>query len=220
MNKSAHLDAQCKQKGIIDPKIIIGGIVVLVVIFFVATGNFKFSASVKDSNKPASNAEEQPTPEVKSKPKTYQNEANGFSLEYPENWNIKENPSKEYLVAFYSPKENSSDDYTEFLGIKAVDIPSKSDSTLLEIADLWENQTRDASKDTAFSVTDRKSASVSGAEAKDIEYSAKFEGEDMKGMVRITLNAGKAYIFQYNAKANAYDKFLPDVESILDSVKF
>ena len=42
----------------------------------------------------------------------------------------------------------------------------------------------------------------------------------MKGVVRITLNADKAYIFQYNARANAYDKFLPDIEAILASVKF
>lgn len=208
------------QQGVISPPVIIGGIIAIVVIFLITTGSFKFSGSVKDSNKPAGNTEEQSASETKSKPKTYQNEASGFSLEYPENWSIKENPSKEYVVAFYSPKENSSDDYTEFLGIKVIDTSSKPNVTVLEIADLWENQTRDASKSDAFTVVDRKSASVSGAEARDVEYTAKFEEEDMKGVVRITLNASKAYVFQYNAKANAYDKYLPDIEAILASVKF
>ena len=207
------------QKGIIDPKIIIGGIVILVVIFFVTTGNFKFSAS-KDKTSQQSVETKQPTSAPQPKPKTYQNETNGFSLEYPENWIIKENPSKEYIVAFYSPKENSSDDYTEFLGIKVIDTSSKPNTTLLELADLWENQTRDASKEDAFKVLERKSSTVGSVDARDIEYSAKFEDEDMKGVVRITLNADKAYIFQYNARANAYDKFLPDIEAILASVKF
>ena len=101
-----------------------------------------------------------------------------------------------------------------------IDTSSKPNTTLLELADLWENQTRDASKEDAFKVLERKSSTVGSVDARDIEYSAKFEDEDMKGVVRITLNADKAYIFQYNARANAYDKFLPDIEAILASVKF
>lgn len=220
MKESAHFDyAQCKQKGIIDPKIIIGGIIALVVIFFIATGNFKFSTSVnKNANKPSSQENQQPTQVPQSKPKSYQNEKYGITLEYPESWSLKESSSAVYIATFLSPKESSSDNFSEFLGIKVVDTTSKPNITLQEVADLWENQTKSASTSEAFVVADRKSSTLSGEEAKDIEYTAKIDDINAKGMVRIVLKNNKAYIFQYNAEATSYDKYLPDIETILASV--
>lgn len=208
------------QKGIIDPKIIIGGIIALVVIFFIATGSFKFSASVKPNpNQPSKQQEQQtPTPAPESKPKTYQNETNGISLEYPASWSLKENPAKSYIAGFFSPKEGNSDNYLESLGLKAVDISSQPNITLQEAADLFENQTKQDEK--SFVVSDRKSSTVAGENAKDIIYTFKNKGDNGKGMARITLKNKKAYIFQYNALEKDYDKYLPDIETILTSVKF
>ncbi len=215
MKKSAHSAAGRDQKGVISLPVIIGGIVVLVVIFLIATGSFKFSASVKPNNnqsytQPAS----QPTSDPVSKPKTYQSEANGISLEYPASWSLKENPTSGYIAVFSSPKEGGNND----LGLKVVDISSKPTVTLQEIADLWENQTKAA--EPSFAVTDRKTTSLAGEDAKEIVYNFKTNQVSGKGMTKITLKNKKAYIFQYNAGEKSYDKFLPDVEAILASVKF
>lgn len=221
MKKSAHFDCtQCKQQGIIDPKIIIGGIVVLVVVFFIATGSFKFSASVKpNSNQPSNKQGQTTTQQPQTKPKTYQSEKYRFALEYPSSWSLKENPSPSYVAGFFSPEEFNSDNYKENILVRVVDVSTQPIITLQEAADLWENQTKEE-EGNDFNVTNRKSATIDGEDAKDIEYTAKSEGEDIKGFARVILKNNNAYIFQYNALADTYDKYLPDIEAILTSVKF
>lgn len=218
MNVPAHFGcAQYKQRGFVDPKIIIGGIVVLVVIFFIATGSFKFSASVNKNNNKSQDQTSSPAPQ--SKPKSYQNEKYEFNLEYPASWSLKENPSPSYVTGFFSPEESRSDSYKENLLVRVVDISTQPKITLQEAADLWENQTKKEEGDD-FNITDRKSSKIDEENAKDIEYTAKFEGESIQGFVRVTLKNNKAYIFQYNALEKDYEKYLPDIEAILSSVKF
>lgn len=212
MKKSAQL-------GVISPPLIIGGIIVLVVIFFIATGSFKFSASVnKNTSKPASQEQQAASPAEEPKPKSYQNEANGISLEYPATWSLKENPKTGYIAGFFSPKEGSNDSYIESLGLKVVATSSQPNVTLQELADAWENQTKKA--ESTFVVSERKSSTVAGEDAKDITYTFKEKTDSGKGMIRITLKNKKAYVFQYNAAEKDYDKYLPDIETILASVKF
>lgn len=210
------------QKGIIDPKIVVGGIIAAVVIFFLATGNFKFSASVKDNSTQEATQEitqeEQSTPQPTAKPKTYQSEKYEISLEYPASWSLKENPAPTYIAGFFTPKEGNDDNYIESLGVKAIDISSQPNITLQEITDLFENQTK-KSEDT-FVVIDRQSSTIAGEDTKDLIYTFKDKDNNGKGIARITLKNKTAYIFQYNALESDYDKYLPTVETILASVKF
>lgn len=209
------------QRGVIDPKIIVGGIVVLVVIFFLSAGKFKFSASRSDqpsSSQKAEQKEEQTEqPQATSVPKEYKSDQYKFSLQYPENWNVKE-AQGQYVASFFSPEESSSDKYREFLGVKAVSTASKPDITLQEAADLWETQTKKESTANNFTVMDRKSSTVSGLGAKDIVYTVDIKGIPAKGFVRIVLTDSNVYIFQYFAETDKYEKFLPDIEGIISSV--
>ena len=134
------------QQGIIDPKIIIGGVIALVVIFFIATGSFKFSASIKKPDQTASsNATQesrQTEPAPQAKPKAYQSEKYAFNLEYPASWSLKENPSAAFVAGFFSPEESNSDGYRENLLVRVADISKQPKMTLQEAADLWENDTK------------------------------------------------------------------------------
>lgn len=206
------------QKGMVDPKIVIGGIIILVVIFFLATGNFKFSASRNDQPSPQ---KEQQTekPQAPSVPKSYQSDQYKFSLKYPENWNVKEAQGP-YVAAFLSPEESSSDKYRELLGVKAVSTASEPDITLKEAADLWETQTTKESTADNFKIVERKSSTVSGIEAKDIVYTVDIDNIPAKGFVRVTKTNDNIYIFQYFAETDKYEKYLPDIEGIISSVTF
>lgn len=222
MQKSAQIKPFFNQRGIIDPKLIIGGIVILVIIFFIATGSFKFSASVKNPNQSAySDTKEAKQPEStpQSKPKTYQSEKYGFNLEYPSSWTLKENPTASFVTGFFSPEESGSDSYRENLLVRVVDISKQPKMTLQEAADLWENDTEKAEGNN-FTVTDRKSATLAGEDAKDIIFDIKTKDVDGHGLIRITLKNNKAYIFQFNALKTTYDKYLSNIEAILASVKF
>ncbi|MBI4035924.1 hypothetical protein HY383_03160 [Candidatus Daviesbacteria bacterium] len=208
------------QKGIVDPKIIIGGIIVLVVIFFLATGNFKFSASRSNQASPqkAEQKDEQSEQaQTASVPKSYQSSQYKFSLQYPENWSVKE-AQGQYVAAFFSPEESSSDKYREFLGVKAISTSAKPNITLQEATDLWEEQTKKESTANNFKIIDRKSSTVSAIEAKDLVYTVDIEGIPAKGFVRIVLTDSNIYIFQYFAETDKYEKYLSDIEGIISSV--
>lgn len=214
--------AQHKQSGVISPIIIVVVVIIAIIIAIsIASGAFKFSGSVsKNDNQPSSGESGVAVEELSvSKNKTYANSASGISLEYPEAWNIKEGVGG-FVASFHSPQEGGNDGYTEYLGFKVIDTSSKPEYTVATIADLWESQTKKETKgDAAFTVTDRKSSTVAGNEAKDIEYTFKFDDLALKGLTRVTLVNGKAYIFQYYAAEGDYNKYLPSVESILSSVK-
>ncbi len=209
MIKLVNKAAQDNQKGIIDPKIIIGGVIALVVVFFLATGSFKGSISRNDQTTSPGAAP--------SEPKSYQSEQYKFSLEYPGEWSYKE-AQGQYVAAFFSPEESSSDSYREFLGVKVISTSSKPDISLQEAADLWEEQTVAESTANNFQVVDRKTVTISGEEAREIIYTVDIKNIPAKGFVKITIANGNIYIFQYFAEADKYDKYLPDVESILSSV--
>lgn len=203
------------QKGIIDPKIIIGGIVALAVIFILATGSFKFSVS---PTKESSQTEQ--TQSTKPETKTYQNSQYGFSLEYPVDWDVKEG-QQGYVADFVSPDESAFDKYSEFLGVKVVSLASQPDVTVQQAAEAWEQQTVDAtSTDSNLKIVDRKSSTVGGNEAKTIVYTLNINNLPIKGSATITLKNNNGYIFQYYAEREKYDKYLPDIEAILSSVSF
>lgn len=218
---------QCQQKGFFDPKIIIGGVIALIIIFFLATGSFKFSASINPNksttpisqeNASQENPRQETTPQPTSKPKTYQNDANGFSLEYPANWELKENPAQGYIAGVISPKESTSDTYQENLLIKAISTSSQPNITLQQLADSWENQTTKA--ESSLTIIDRKDTTLGGGETKSFTYTFKSEGDSGKGMAQITLKNNKAYVFQFNALEKDFNNYLPTIETILSTVKF
>lgn len=204
------------QRGVIDPKIIIGGIILLVVIFILATGKFKFTASRSDQSSSSPTESQTEQPKATSAPKSYQNNQYKFSLQYPASWNVKE-AQGQYIAAFFSPEESSSDKYREFLGIKTVSTSPKPDITLQEATDLWETQTTKESTANNFKVIERKSSTVSGLEAKDLIYTVDIENISAKGFVKVVLTKSNIYIFQYFAETEKYEKYLPDIESIISS---
>jgi len=221
MIKLVNKTPQDNQKGIIDPKLIIGGVIVLIIIFFLATGSFKFSAS--RTGQPSSQVDIQTEPKQQeetaapSAPKSYQSEQYEFNLEYPGEWSYKE-AQGQYVAAFFSPEESSSDNYREFLGVKVISISSKPNIGLQEAADLWEEQTVKESTADNFQVVDRETVTISGEEAREIIYTVDIDNIPAKGFVRITLANNNIYIFQYFAETDKYEKFLPGVESIISSV--
>lgn len=213
MNKfSARFE--CKQKGIVDPKIIIGGIVVLAILFFLFTGKFKFSASRTDQ--PQAQQNESPQ-EEKVEPKDYQNVDKKIKLKYPGNWELKEN-SDGYNAIFMSPLESSSDKYREFVALKVVSTENYPNLTLDEIVQTWEKETAEQTTNSDYKIVERNPSTVSGNDAKDLVYEITVKNLPAKTLVRITMANDNAYIFKYYAEADKYDATLPQAEEIFSSI--
>ncbi|MDP3973756.1 MAG: PsbP-related protein [Candidatus Daviesbacteria bacterium] len=218
MNKSARFD-----KGVIDPKLIIGAVVIgAIVVFFIATGNFKFSASV--NNQQASTSSQSSTETSSSqkeepsvpKTKTYTNSTYGLSLEYPEGWSMRENPAAGIVVAFGSPKESSDDKFVDNVNVSFTDLSSKGDLTLEQLTDAWLKETESAPD---FNLLDRKSTSTAGEAAEQLVYSYNSKGMDTKGMVVITKKGEMAYIVTYTAEQTSYDNFVDAANTVVTSLR-
>ena len=219
VNKSAHSD-----KGVIDPKLIIGAVVIgAIVVFFIATGNFKFSASVNNqqtsTSSQTSTETSTPTKEEPSAPKTktYTNSTYGLSLEYPEDWSMKENPATGIVVAFGSPKESSDDKFVDNVNVSFTNLSSKDALTLDQLADAWLKETENSAP--TFKLLDRQHTSVAGETAEQLVYSFSNKGMDMKGMVVITMKNKMAYIVTYSAEEGSYDKFVDAANTMVSSLK-
>lgn len=197
------------QKGVIDPKLIIGGVIVIIVVavFFVATGNLKFSGSIGDK---------QTSTTPSSTTKTYENQTYGMKLEYPEGWSIKESPAAGIIVAFGSPKESSNDKFVDNVNISNADLSSKPNVTLTQLADSWLKQTGSA---LSFKLQDRKSTTLAGEAAEQLVYTFNNNGVDVKGIVTITMKNNMAYIVTYTAEQTSYDKFVSAANTIATSLQ-
>lgn len=222
---SAHFD---KQKGVVNPVlIVVGGIILIVVVISIASGalktNFKVSkndgysaeqqvAPPKDSQKPKSE-------EPQSQLKDYKNKNEGLSLQYPADWSIKENPAAGVIVAFGSPKESSSDTFVDNVNVSISDLSSKPDTTLNEVADLWQKQTEEDLSGGTFKLSEIKPATLADQDAKRMVYTYSLKGQDIKGMVVITLKDKKAYIVTYTAERTSYDKFENAANTIVSSLQ-
>lgn len=105
--KSAQIRRnQAKEKGLAKPLVIIGVVIVGLIVFFAATGSFKFEASV------GNNKNQQVTPETTETEtesatgksdtsvssnvvwETFKSDQYGYTVRIPEGWKVTDNPSE------------------------------------------------------------------------------------------------------------------------------
>ena len=198
------------QRGFVSPVlIIIGSVVVLAIIFFVATGSFKFDASI---DKPAQVSQDQSAAE---EPKTFEKE--GVSFNYPGDWQFQDSGAG--LGGFLSPKEGSNDIFQENVIVHKVDVSVKPDITLKEVVDsvIRENE-EDFASSGSFELVDRSSVSLGGIEAEKVTYLASDANiTSGKAMSVVALKDNFAYVINYTAEEKSFDKFLDGVELIISS---
>lgn len=230
MIESVKISAQTKsglaQKGVVNPVLIaVGGIIVVIIAISVASGALKFEGSIsKTSDKPQTTSEtpskqpDEPKEESAASTKTYNK--SGISVDYPEGWIVRENPSAGVIVAFGSPKESEADTFVDNVNVSTSDLSSKADITLDQVATLWQKQTEeDMAAGGTFKVLETKSDQLVGEDAKRLIYTYSKEGIDIKGMVVIALKDKKAYIVTYTAEEKSFDKFLNVANTIVSSLQ-
>ena len=186
----------------IVPIVVIVGILVLLVIFFIKTGALTFSGGISKTG---------------TKPKAFQSE--GITLEYPSDWSEAETTPEGFVIAFMSPKENDDDRFTENFNIRKVDLSSTPEITLKEVADLWFAQSKEEFSGSDFSLIERSPFEVAGLPAEKFVISINYQGMDSRLMVAIVLKEGTAYVTTYTAETGSYDKFLPGIDSLLSSME-
>lgn len=215
------------QRGVISPILIGVGVVVLLIIFFSATGILKTNFKVSRNDQyqpeqqvaPPKDSQKSESEEPQSQLKSYSNKNEGLRLQYPADWSIKENPAAGVIVAFGSPKESSSDTFVDNVNVSVADLSSKPDTTLNEVSDLWQKQTEADLPAGAFKLSEIKPAKLAEQDAKQMVYTYSKEGKDIKGMVVIALKDKKVYIVTYTAEKASYDNFEDAANTIVSSLQ-
>jgi YVTN family beta-propeller protein len=145
---------------------------------------------------------------------TYTNSGFGITMQYPSKW--QESEEGKNNVRFSSLLESRSDNFRENLFIQI--LPSENtplDNKVSEdIGKYRQNLTV-----TDFNITDSRTTSLLGNDARKIEYQYKYGPNFFKAMQLWTIISDKVYVIKYTAELNKYSTYLPIIREIIKSLK-
>jgi len=157
--------------------------------------------------------------------KTYENPKFGLTVSYPPTWSVDElrkdpvAPSNNTMVAiFKSPAEGQNDKYLENV-IVNIQGP-RSDIASLEQYAANSLKAFGNMSDT-IKISKSGKDTLAGLPAQQLEYtSTGIQGLNLKKMQVFTVvNNNTAYVVTFGAEESQYEKYLPDVEKMINSIK-
>lgn len=146
---------------------------------------------------------------------SYNNSAQKLRIQYPRTWTKKEQ-SAGALVVFLSPKENSSDKFQESLGLVVRNLPVQ----ILSLDQMTELTLQHLKRSiTDFNLVSSNSINLANGPARQIVYTGKREGVNVKCMLVSTLKDNRMYVIVYTAETGKYPNFLSTVQQMLNSFR-
>lgn len=222
--------SQYKQKGVINP-IVIGGVIVLgIIVFLAASGSFKFSASIKtddqaqkqvepESSEPQSTPTLSPTPEpapaVKLNSEPFSDSKLKFSISYPEGWQVKQQSTSVNFYLQSKTKANGGAD--ALLTISSVSAGEYKDTKLSTIGDLHKVQIKKNFGEVNF--TGEKDSKVAGLDAYEMEFTGTLSGESVKAKYYIVSYSSYLYSLIAIASDKTWDANQDVFKASLDTFK-
>jgi hypothetical protein len=148
--------------------------------------------------------------------KKYESSSQGFEMKYPSEWEIEEDPSVSVAVMLFSGLEGEDDTFVENANVVVQDLAGTGitldDYTSLNLEQL-------DTVITGYEEVSQGPATLSGNDAHRLVYTGIQGKLNLKFMQVWTIKDEKAYIFTYVASEDKYDKYLSDVEKMVESFK-
>lgn len=141
-----------------------------------------------------------------------------INIKTPSEWTLKENPEQGTQAIFFSAKEGNDDKFIENVSVQVSDLSAKPDVVLSEVVKAWSDRSL-SDYPNSFKITAQENTALDGIEAVRMTYLLSDGASPLKGMSTISLKDGRAYVISYAAEEKSYDKFLPDVEKLINSIK-
>ncbi len=214
------------QRGVINP-LLIGGVVVLgIIVFLVSSGALKFSGSVKIDDKNKSQTESQvsqPTPkptekpksEVKFNPEPFTDSKLGFSISYPEGW--KPN-SATTNATFYKPSDTKGEGKADALiTIFSASIGEYKDTKLATIADLHKVQLKKQFSDVNF--IKEGEIKIGDQDAYEMEFTGVMGGENMHGRYMVLTSSTNLYAILGGANTGIWNDLKDTINASIQTFK-
>ena len=151
--------------------------------------------------------------------KIYENPDFGLKIQYPSDWEVKENPNEYVVVGFTSPLESQSDVWKDYFvvsveGISGISLDEYVESSLnsLESVNLqYGLETKDIKSEPTV---------ISENAARKITYTLEGEGSPKLSEDRfITKKGDFAYSITFTVEFEKYDQYLPVIQDVIDSIE-
>jgi len=143
---------------------------------------------------------------------TYTNPSPPFTISYPQGWRTNTTVSGA-IVAFLAPTTSTSDVFAENVNVLKQTVPS---GTTLQ-------QYTDASISSAgqvvqnFHQVSSTTSTLSGLPAQVVEYTGDLNGKSYHFFAEWAIDGTDAWVLTYSAEPDAYDQFLPDAKTTIES---
>lgn len=148
--------------------------------------------------------------------KVYENSKEGFAMQYPETWSVREN-SFNTIVSFLSPLENKDDKFSENVNIVSEAIGDKS-VTLDQYYKVSEENLKKFFSD--FKLIKNEATTLSGSPARMVIYTASQNQLKLRTTQTFTIKDGKAYIVTLTNTQNDPNQYMSDMLKISQSFQF
>jgi hypothetical protein len=153
---------------------------------------------------------------------TYQNSSYGITIHYPANWTVDEedsdpNDNITNIVTFVSPLENTSDNYSENLGI-GLERLTDQNMTLDEYTSSLITDYNNTSTD--FNLNElNTNITLGGSPAYGLLYTDREDGTNYKTMEIGTIIGDRVFYIEYIAEENKYSNYLPTIQMMINSFR-
>lgn len=144
----------------------------------------------------------------------YQNKNYGIKIDRPENWKVEEiNDVFEKGVVFKSPLENKDDKFQEKVSIIVQDLSSNPQS----LAEYTKDNIKYIKQNANPDELEESETDLANRSADRVVYSYRDGEDEFKRMQVWNLKNNRAYVVTYTAEEDKFDRFLKNVEKIIDS---
>jgi len=135
---------------------------------------------------------------------------NGYRIDYPVDWQCRQiSPTQ---MGFYAPPENSVDAFSENVTVGMEYTPQSLDQYI-------EFQVAQMQTIGGFQLISRNESYLANLPGQKLEFSGHMGPAMLQLLVAVILKNKLALIVTYTAQADAYNKYMPIVDAMLNSLK-
>jgi predicted small lipoprotein YifL len=146
----------------------------------------------------------------------YESEANGYSIRYPEDWQVSESPSRPGTTTFTAPLQGESDTFRENVTVVVQSVPAGTTS-LDEFTEMALAQGQDYIPQ--FTVRELMPTTLGGNPAQQVVYTGVQGTRDLRWLQLWTLAGDQVYILTYTAEEFEFNRFRSAVQQMIRSME-
>jgi len=147
---------------------------------------------------------------------SYESEANAFSINYPEEWEVSERESMPGTTVFVAPLQGEDDTFRENVTVVVQSLPAGT-STLDEFTELALSQGQEYIPQ--FTVRESRPTTLGGSPAQEVVYTGLQGERELRWLQLWTLAGDQVYILTYTAEELGFTAFRSVVQQMIRSME-